>query len=334
MKYKIFILIVFICSSSCLKQQNKADNYIYLFDDSVKLRGDVDIDILKKYINNEVDYTYLFGNYISMSVILESPAIYHCFVYEYSEEEKQVCYLKIDDGIKYNFIPNYDSLNYDLQITREDLVSGKMPSSKYYNIFEMRKQSIEYQQLTNTCDDIDDLTDYLNNSIFFQNSNINDSIKQELLLEFIKITQIFFVEYFYDIELPYYQLFEIFHGFSIPCAIKRNFQTDYNSLYQYIKEDKEWIEKAKSQIDTCSDLAYKILTKWEILAFPDFNVIKVDTIPSGKEIFFKSNINHFQNNKLFWFDINCINGEYRLKKKFLNKEFIFTSKIYTVPIIL
>ena len=194
---------------------------ITFLEDSVQLFGKPDSIILSKFMQGDIHHTVLFNNMVSMFLILEEPAIYHCFILEQVGKDKQISYLKIDDGMKLNWIPSYDSLEYDLNLDffktelagctiinratgEPHYIKPDMPlrwSSKYENLPMIRKKSEEYQRIASQCDDASELAEYYNNSLFFQNNTFVTSEDKNILLStLISQTLISYSDYFFDLS--------------------------------------------------------------------------------------------------------------------------------------
>ncbi|MCQ2973289.1 MAG: hypothetical protein MJ211_00605 [Bacteroidales bacterium] len=245
MKFKsIYILIFCFIISSC--NNNEDTKYIELFGEKIKLNGNPDQQLITQYVEGEVDYVYPFNTAFTMSVILELPAIYHCFILEQIEDKKQLSYIKIDDGMKFNYIPEYDSLEYDLNYTIVDERLGKLPSSKYDSIPILRSKSEKYNLLISTCNDSQELSDFYNNSLFFQcdTSIIDKDFKENLLNELVKIMLVRYIQSVVDENiLYYYKVFLIFHGTEV-----LGFIDDFSFGFDGI-DIRQFLVKEKRQLD-------------------------------------------------------------------------------------
>ncbi|MCQ2973287.1 MAG: hypothetical protein MJ211_00595 [Bacteroidales bacterium] len=183
-----------------------------MFGENIKLIGNPNQKIITQFVNGDVDFVYPFNTGITMSVILETPMIYHCFILEQIERNKQLSYLKIDDGMKYNYIPYYDSLVFDYNFTIVDEKLGSLPSSKFYTIPFLRQKSEKYQQLILSCNDAQELSDFYNKSLYFQcDSNIvSNENKENLLNRLIEILLVNFIQSIGDENCLYSKVFNIF----------------------------------------------------------------------------------------------------------------------------
>ena len=179
-----YILAVLLLVLAC-KQPDKTEN--------IKIVGNPDSAILKQYFNNELVCKYIFNEMIECAIVVNDSGPYHCFIKENVLGKKQIYYFCLDDVLKYNYIPEYDSLNYDLSLNFIDTERDKIKwSSKFERIPQMRQQSAEYHKLIETLDDAQDLSDYYNNSLYFQcNDDIIKSDDQwRILNKLIEITQV------------------------------------------------------------------------------------------------------------------------------------------------
>ena len=180
-----YIYIIFLLSMLSCKSTEQPDN--------VKIVGNPDSTVLNQYFSNESVCKYIFNDMIECSVVVNDSGPYHCFINENVLGKKQIYYFCIDDVVKYNYIPEYDSLNYDLSLTHKDTQSDSTKwSTKFEKISLMRKQSKEYNKLIETLDDAKDLSDFYNNSLFFQTNitSVDNKTKQIVLNKLIEITQV------------------------------------------------------------------------------------------------------------------------------------------------
>ena len=142
-------------------------------------------------------FQYVVNDYMTVYVTISEYGCYNCYIKENFYGKEQVCYLKLDDASKYNYIPNYDSLEYDLNLTFDDTeYLGKKVSSKYKLLPTLRRNSVEYQQLIASCDDINELSNFYQKSFYFQapDSVVSKQEKIDVLVKLIEITQIQLVD--------------------------------------------------------------------------------------------------------------------------------------------
>ena len=183
--YYILLFIVLVVFYSCTQDKSM----IELWGDKIKLNGNPDYSMIKKLESGDVDYVFSFSEKMTMSVIIEPPYIYHCFILEQILGNKQLNYLKIDDALRLNFVPEYDSLCFDMSLSINDVNKGLLPSSKFDSIPIFRAKSKKYLQLLALCDDDKELTDYINQSIYFNcdSTIIDKENKNERFFKLIEI---------------------------------------------------------------------------------------------------------------------------------------------------
>ena len=185
MKPLLFPILLLLLPVFACKQPHKTDN--------IKIVGHPDFAIYHQYISNESVCKYIFNDMIECSVVVNDSGPYHCFIKENVLGQKQIYYFCIDDVLKFNYIPEYDSLNYDLSLNYFDTERDKIKwSSKFERIPQLRQNSEEYHKRIETLDDAKDLSDFYNNSLYFQcdDSIIDFETKETVLNKLIEITQV------------------------------------------------------------------------------------------------------------------------------------------------
>lgn len=356
--YNFYMSVIIVLICSCC--ENNANNYpkILFLGDSVKLYGAPDSSVLGKFISDNNDATFLFNNMVSMSLILEPPAIYHYFIMEHVGGDKQISYMKMEDALKYNWIPPYDSLSYDLcldfstteaagcvyksketgEIVHTQPDTAMKWSSKYIQIPLMRKKSADYYYVVSECDDIDKLADYYNHSLFFQNNSfVSEDDKTDLLNRLICITQIQCAEYFFDLNRPYYDILPIIVGQYYNNVVYSVYKINNFALFK-----NEILNTIPNNIKNYENLYHKEhlsnnterLTSRYLLDMNSDNlnniISNIDTI---QKLYYQSSMmfvarRPHEDLRLFFFNIKYNdNNKIIIKKNYFNKEYITTTKI-------
>jgi hypothetical protein len=355
-RYFIILLIVASLVYGCSVETERNITKVSFLGDSILLLGSPDSTILSKFLLQDEDYTFPFNNLMSMSVILEPPAIYHCFFLEQVETNKQIYYIKIDDGIKYNWIPSYDSLLYDLSLdfvktemagcTLKNRLTGKNEfikpdnalkwSSKYEKIPSMRKCSAYYDSICLQCNDAAELTDFYNNSLFFQNKSfVCENAKKQLLDELIGITQLLYVEYFFDLEFDFEDYINIINGndnINDRKIIKVN---DFQSFKDVLTDCSIHIKN--SEVHYRKEHIYNDVERYYSKYLLNMNKNNLNYLLNCaddiKQYFNKNttvyyNIRPYYDIRLFFFNIKYDeNNKITIEKNYYNKEYITTSRI-------
>lgn len=183
--FEIGLLLVIFCGLSCADNCSPRhesfleNNYMHTPDSSC--------------------FQYIVNDNMAVYLTFVESGYYHCVIKERFADKEQCYNLKLDDAVKYNYIPYYDSLENDLKLTFDDTeYRGKQVSSKFKNIFTLRQQSDKYHKLIESCDDIDELTIFYKKSLFFQtpDSIISKDEKIKVLIKLIEITQVQLVDFF------------------------------------------------------------------------------------------------------------------------------------------
>jgi hypothetical protein len=342
--------------SSCSEKQEQLPK-IFFLEDSVCILGEPDSTVLTKFIKEDHDKTFLFNNMVSMTLILEAPAIYHCFILEQVGTDKQIYYLKMDDAIKYNWIPPYDSIDYDLSLdfTKTEN-AGKYLSNKYTGEFEhikpdipmkwsskyeqipvMRKKSEEYSKIVSLCDDIEEFSHYYNHSLFFQNKSfVSEDDKVELLTQLLGVTQIQFVDYFFDFDKDYSDFYPITIGHFYGALYYSNFKmNDFYTFTESLKEAEERISNYSRLYETehlyndirSTHSKYLLTMNSENLYQIQKNLDEIETLFNQSSMMFFSLRPHFDY-RLFFFDITYDDdNKITISKNYFNKEYITTTRI-------
>lgn len=355
--FYIFVFIIAICS--CAEKNIQEYPKIVYMDDSIPLLGSPDTAILAQFIQGDVDKTYLYNNLVSMSLILEPPAIYHCFIFEKVGTDKQIYYLKIDDALKYNWIPPYDSLSYDLSLdmlktewagtTVINRSTGKefhykpdtamQWSSKFEQLPSMRKNSEEYKKIVDQCDDAQELADYCNHSLFFQNNSfISSDDKNELLKRLISQTQAHFVEYFFDFDRPSLDIYPIIEGQFYSAGSYSTYKVeDFSKFKNMILEESakrlKWLsneEYPQEHSDNYGDRVYSrylLNMNTENLNNILNNIDEIENLYNQSSMMFCTSRPH-EDYRLFFFNIKYDeNNKITIEKHYYNKEYITTTRI-------
>ena len=354
---KLFYLtLILLLVSSCSEKQEQLPK-IFFLEDSVCILGEPDSTVLTKFIKEDHDKTFLFNNMVSMTLILEAPAIYHCFILEQVGTDKQIYYLKMDDAMKYNWIPPYDSIDYDLSLdfTKTEN-AGKYLSNKYTGEFEhikpdipmkwsskyeqipiMRKNSEEYYNIISQCDDIEELCIFYNHSLFFQNNIfVSEDDKNALLTQLLGVTQIQFAEYFFDFDKNYIDFYPItmryFYGAVYYSTFKmedfyefkeslKDSEKRFSTLYRLYEQEHKYNDirsmYSKYLLNMNSENIYQIMS----------NIDEIETLYNQSSMMFISHRTH-EDYRLFFFDITYDeNNKITIEKNYYNKEYITTTRI-------
>ena len=161
--YYILLFFYLVVFDACTEDKSM----IELWNDKIKLNGTPEPELINKLEQGDIDYVFSFSSVMTLSIIIEPPYIYHCFILEQILGNKQLCYLKIDDASRFHFVPEYDSLNYDMSLRFSEVKNGLLPSSKFDSIPLYRARSKNYFQQLALCDDDKFFSDYLNQSLYF-----------------------------------------------------------------------------------------------------------------------------------------------------------------------
>ena len=360
-RYSFYIIVLIITICSCTEKNIQEYPKIVYMDDSIPLLGSPDTAILAQFIQGEVDATYLFNNLVSMSLILEPPAIYHCFILEKVDTDKQIYYLKIDDALKYNWIPPYDSLSYDQTLdffntemagcTVKNKVTGEpyqfkpdIPlkwSSKFEHVPSMRKNSEEYKKIVDQCNDSQELADYYNHSLFFQNKSfISEDDKTELFNQLIIITQIQFVEYFFDFDRIYFDFYQTIMGQYYHYSYYSIFKNeDFITFKHIILNDAvetinflqyryyEYEHKSNYDAGNRRTSRYLLNLNNENLNHILSNLDEIESVYNQSSMMFFARFPH-EDFRLFFFNISYDeNHKISITKNYYNKEYIPTTRI-------
>ena len=356
--FNLYIVIVALLISSCSSKNEPQLPKIFFLEDSVSMLGDPDSTVLAKFLNLESDQTYLFNNMVSMTLILEPPAVYHCFIFEQVGADKQIYYLKMDDAIKYNWIPPYDSLNYDLGL---DFMKTEMAgctvinnydgrvvhikpdtamkwSSKYEQLPSLRKNSAEYYNIVSRCDDIKELSHYYNNSLFFHNNSfVSAEDKTELLTQLIGITQIQYVEFFFDFNNFYRDYYPIIKGYFSDYQLYTIYKNE-DFLQFKLKtlnnavENLNWLQTAYEHEHRRNDMfrsksRYLLNINYDNLNNILSNLGEIENLYNKSSMTFFSRRPH-EDFRLFFFNIKYDeNNKITIEKNYYNKEYITTTRI-------
>jgi len=294
-----------------------------------------------------------------MSLILEPPAIYHCFILEKVDTDKQIYYLKIDDALKYNWIPPYDSLSYDQTLdffntemagcTVTNKVTGEpyqfkpdIPlkwSSKFEHVPSMRKNSEEYKIIVDQCNDAQELADYYNHSLFFQNNSfISSDDKNELLKRLISQTQANFAEYFFDFDRPSLDIYPIIEGRFYSTGLYSTYKVeDFSKFKNKILEESakrlEWLSNEEYPQEHSDNYGDRIYSRYllnmntENLNNILNNIDVIENIYNQSSMMFCTSRPH-EDYRLFFFNIKYDeNNKITIEKKYYNKEYITTTRI-------
>ena len=343
---------------TCACSYNSDSNIskVFFVGDSVKLIGNPDSTILSTFLHQDEDYTFPFNNMVSMSVILEPPAIYHCFIWEQVEQEQQIYYMKVDDAIRYNWIEYYDSLSYDLSLdfiktemagcSFKNPLTGKQEyikpdiamkwSSQFEHIPATRQSSKYYDSICSKCDDAKELSEYYNSSLFFQNKSIVKDIDKEYLLqELIRITQVQYVEYFFDFERDFDDFCHILiseSGESYHCI---NQKSDFSNFKKVIDEGLNKIQCYNDDYlneHNTNDIRRHYSKYLLNMNAQNLNYI-LNHIDDIEQKFYKSSLMVYnelfpEDIRIFFFNITYDeNNKITIEKNYYNKEYITTTRI-------
>lgn|GEM_PF-4152706 len=355
--FYIFIFLITICS--CADKTTQEYPKIVYMEDSIPLLGSPDTAILAQFIQGDVDRTYLYNNLVSMSLILEPPAIYHCFILEKVGTDKQIYYLKIDDALKYNWIPPYDSLSYDLSLdmlktewagttVRNKSTGGLIHykpdtamqwSSKFEQLPSMRKNSEEYKKIVDQCNDAQELADYYNHSLFFQNNSfISADDKNELLSRLISKTQVHFVEYYFDFDRPTLDIYPVIEGRFYCSPFHSTYKIlDFSKFKNEILEESakrlEWLSNEEYPQEHSDNYGERIYSRYllnmntENLNNILNNIDEIENLYNQSSMMFCTSRPH-EDFRLFFFNIKYDeNNKITIEKNYYNKEYITTTRI-------
>ena len=182
----IYIFLIILCLSCNNDEHNTIAEKIK--NQEIIVLGNPDSLVLEQYLSKKSSFRYIVNSMMTLDVIVQDTGAYHCFIMENIDNQQQLSYFMLDDVIKYNYIPPYDSLEYDLNLTFEQTKSDSLKwSSKFEKIPYLRQNSKEYQQLVATCNDAQDLSDFCNNSLYFKTKGHH--FDERVLTKLIEITQ-------------------------------------------------------------------------------------------------------------------------------------------------
>ena len=265
---------------------------------SFSIEGIDDSSSIHKSSSNISFFQYIVNDYMSVSINKVENGIYQCFVKEEVAGINHAYSMLLDDASKYNYIPFYDSLEYDLKLTFDDTeYGGKKVSSKFNKVFMLRFQSDEYKKMIESCDDINDLLNFCNQSLYFQapDSIFSKTDKINALIKLIEITQIQLV----DIFLDEYSCFKneivlgwisIFDSYNLIKFVKPN----HNQVLYHFRKNYEmvdygygdWISEKCEQVQNNFDY-YNNIRKF--LSLNSFIDEYIDNQIQNKCLFYYSN---------------------------------------------
>lgn len=178
----ILLILWLVVVVSCVNEESKValeNSKIELWGEEIQLNGNPAPELVAELEKGNVDYVFSFSNMLHLSIIIEPPYIYHCFIIEQVLDNKQLSYLKIDDAARLHFVPQYDSLKYDLNFKFDDVKNGLFFSSKFDSVPLFRAKSEKYNQLLTSCDDDKDFSDYYKKSLYFNSDTIINSYDRD-----------------------------------------------------------------------------------------------------------------------------------------------------------
>jgi len=182
----IYIFLIILCLSCNNDEHNTIAEKIK--NHEIIVLGNPDSHVLEQYLNKKSSFRYIVNSMMTLDVIVQDTGAYHCFIMETIENQQQLSYFMLDDVIKFNYIPPYDSLEYDLNLTIEQTKSDSLKwSSKFEKIPYLRQHSKYYQQLVASCNDAQDLSNFCNNSLYFKKTGRH--FDERVLTKLIEITQ-------------------------------------------------------------------------------------------------------------------------------------------------
>ncbi len=184
--YSVLLLISLVAFDACTEDKSTT---VELWGGQIKLNGSPEPELIKKLERGDIDFVFSFSDVMTLSIIIESPYIYHCFILEQILDNKQLNYLKIDDASRFHYVPKYDSLSYDLSLSCADINKGLLPSSKLDSVLLSRAKSDTCCELLSLCDDDKEFTDYFNKSLYFNSDSsvIEEYYKQDRLFRLMEI---------------------------------------------------------------------------------------------------------------------------------------------------
>ncbi|MBP5370085.1 MAG: hypothetical protein J6Z01_16700 [Bacteroidales bacterium] len=314
--------------------------------DSINIIGNPDSSIFNQYISNKSVCSYVFNDMIECSIVVNDSGPYHCFIKEDVLGEKQIYYFCIDDVLKYNYIPEYDSLNYDLSLTYKDTEYELTKwSTKFEKVPLMRKKSEEYHKLVNTLDDDKDLSDFYNNSLFFQSDiiSVDYETKKTILYKLIEMTQVQLVGKYLR-SVPNYEN-AIVLGWRYGCY-SYNIQywtiKDFYALKSYLNElgdnlDLYIFKRLRSQQSEAFKIWYdqyqftfsKYLQSIQQQNLNYMTKLFEDTDSLYEQYDFCITVDYrFSDTRFFFFKIDWLeNNKITIHKNYINKEFLPTTRI-------
>lgn len=348
MKASRLILILFtILYLSCNKDRDLSVAE-QIKNKEITIIGNPDSSLLAQYLSDTVSFKYILNSMMTIDVIVEDTGAYHCFIMENVDNQKQLSYFILDDAIKYNYIPYYDSLEYDLSLTSEQIANyGLKWSSKFEQIPYLRTKSSIYQELVATCDDDKDLSSFYNNSLFFQSQSTND--KKDVLTKLIEITQTQLVGKYLRFKRPYKNLiiFGLISSWDSYNILKFKHLKRWCDYYLDINEYtgtifsfnlKDWLQELEKrltkgfstinkEVQYVKYSSYLLQLQKENLQFINQNMDEIISKEDSCDIMICVDYK-YSDSRIFFFNINTdMNNKITITKNYYNKEFLPTTRM-------
>lgn len=305
---------------------------IELWGDKIKLYGNPETELIKRLEKGDIDYVFSFSNVMTLSIIIDSPYIYHCFILEQILGNRQLSYLKIDDASRFHFVPEYDSLNYDMDLSIQDIKNGLSPSSKLDSVPLFRAKSEKYSQLLSLCDDDLEFTDFYNNSLYFHcdSTIIGVENKQERMLKLMEILLIrLIVLPVYD-EYPYLEnIFSDGDIFVCGGPIGQFYPNCYHDNPAKLLEDDilQWDEwyNLGSYVSKVDGSQYKTKNFSYYKCLKDNLKTQINEIDS----LYKAGWYIYNYHYCYYFAFNITHdlNKIKIEKKFINANYLLSSRI-------
>ncbi len=320
-----YYLIVFV---ACTEEKSM----IELWGEKINLNGTPEPGLIKKLEQGDIDYVFSFSSVMTLSIIIEPPYIYHCFILEQMLGNKQLSYLKIDDAFRFHYVPEYDSLNYDMSLRFSEVKNGLLPSSKFDSIPLYRAKSKKYFQQLALCDDDKEFSDYLNKSLYFNcdSTIISEIDKKERLFKLMEILLVRLVVLpVYD-EYPHLE--NVFlDGDIFLCGgpIGQFYSNQFHDNPAHLLEDEiiEWNEwyNLGSFISRVDGERYKTNIFSYYKSLKDNLTTKINEIDS----LYKSGWYIYNYHYCYYFAFNITNYSniIKIEKKFINANYLLSSRI-------
>lgn len=307
-----------------------SEQTVSLWGEDIKINGNPDSNLIRLFECGDVDYVFSFSEMMTLSIIIEVPYVYHCFIVEQVLGEKRLSYLKIDDASRFHFVPQYDSLNYDMKLRMQDLTNGLSPSLKFDSVPLFRAKSEIYNQSLVLSDDVKEFTNFYNKSLYFQgDSTIGNYYRDDRLFKLIEILLVRLVVSPVFDDYPYLDCIFLdrdMYACGGPVAKFYHHDSDDNPailLEEYISKWNEWYNAG-------SFISKKDGKRYNTIIYSCYNALYKNLVTKTSEIdsLFKSGwyIYNYHYCYYFAFSISRSTDSVKIERKVINPEYFLTAR--------